>query len=112
MSQTPYTYERPPARPNSGLAIGSLIASILGLTFVPTIGSIVGVILGYMARRQIEESGGAVGGEGLAKAGIVIGWIGVGLTVLGICIVVFFFVLVPLLGVGGASACAVLENIQ
>lgn len=81
-----------PSRPSSGLAIGSLISSILGLTFLPTIGSIVGLVLGYMARRQIEESMDRMGGEGMAKAGIIIGWIGVGLAVLGVCLVVVFFV--------------------
>ncbi|HEY77158.1 MAG TPA: DUF4190 domain-containing protein, partial [Thermoflexia bacterium] len=78
-----------------------------GLTFVPTIGSIVGVILGYMAKRQIAESGGAMGGEGLAKAGIIIGWVGIGLTVLFICLWVGFIAL----GIGGGM-CASLGNIQ
>ncbi|MGD1991599.1 MAG: DUF4190 domain-containing protein [Anaerolineae bacterium] len=87
-----------PSRPSSGLAIGSLISSILGLTFLPTIGSIVGLVLGYMARRQIEESMGRMGGEGMAKAGIIIGWIGVGLAVLGICLVVVAFVFLGGLG--------------
>lgn len=87
-----------PSPPNSGLAIGSLIASILGLTALPTIGSIVGLILGYMARRQIEESMGRMGGEGMAKAGIIIGWVGVGLTVLGVCLVVASFLLFGGLG--------------
>jgi len=108
MEQQPYSYSPTPAPPTSGLAIGSLVASILGLTLIPTIGSIVGLILGYMAKRQIAESAGTVGGEGVAKAGIIIGWVGVGLTVLGICLVVAFFVL----GLGGAGACAALGNVQ
>lgn len=103
MTYEPYSYQQP-APPTSGLAIGSLVASILGLTLVPTIGSIVGVILGYMAKRQIAESGGTVGGEGMAKAGIIIGWVGIGLTVLGICAFIAIF--------GGAGACASLGNIQ
>ncbi|MBP8182051.1 MAG: DUF4190 domain-containing protein, partial [Acidimicrobiia bacterium] len=32
--------------------------------------------LGYAARRQIFASNGAEGGDGLALAGIVLGWIG------------------------------------
>jgi hypothetical protein len=71
---------------NSTMAIISLVAGILGLTFVPLIGSIVAVITGPMAKKEIRESGGALGGEGLATAGVIMGWIGIGLTVLAICI--------------------------
>lgn len=106
MSQEPYSYQ-PSAPPTNGLAIGSLVASILGLTFVPAIGSIIGVILGYMAKRQIAESGGTVGGEGIAKAGIIIGWIGIGLTVLAVCL----WVALTALGIGGGM-CASMGNIQ
>jgi len=107
VEQKPYVYQQPPSPPTSGLAIGSLVASILGLTFVPTIGCIVGLILGYMAKRQIAESQGTMGGDGLAKAGIIIGWVGVGLTVLGICIWLVVFV-----GFGGLGACAAFGNVQ
>lgn len=106
MEQRPYPYGYP-APPTNGLAVASLIASILGLTIVPTIGSIVGVIMGYAAKRQIEESGGAQGGEGLAKAGIIVGWVGIGLAALGICLALAWFLLA-----GGLTACAALGNIQ
>lgn len=81
----------------NGMAIGSLVASILGLVCFYFIGPIIGVILGYMARKQIRESGGAQGGEGMAMAGIIIGWIGIALSVLGM---VFFF---AVLGAGFAT---------
>jgi uncharacterized membrane protein len=45
------------------------------------LGSIVGVVLGLVARAQIRRSGGSQTGEGLALAGIVIGCIFVLLTV-------------------------------
>jgi hypothetical protein len=105
MEQTPYSYQEPAGPENSGLAIGSLVASILGLTFVPFVGSIAGLIMGYMAKRQIEESAGTLGGEGLAKAGIIIGWVGIGLTVVGVCIWLFV-----VLGFGGLGFCAALGN--
>ena len=89
----------PYSPPTSSMAIVSLIAGILGLTFVPMIGSIVAVITGPMAKKEIRESRGAVGGEGLATAGGILGWIGIGLTVLGLCILCIFAVatLLPLL---------------
>lgn len=76
----------PAGPPNSTTAIISLIAGILGLTVLPFIGSIVAVITGPMAKREIAESGGGLSGEGLATAGTVLGWIGIGLAVLGCCI--------------------------
>jgi hypothetical protein len=86
--------------PNSSMAIISLIAGILGFTFFPLMGSIVAVITGYMARKEIQESAGTIGGEGLATAGLVMGWIGIGLTAIGLCIAGFFigisFCFVPL----------------
>jgi len=70
------------APPTSGLAIASLILGIGGLTFLPLLGSIVAVILGYMARGEIRRSPGQVTGDGVALVGLVLGWIGIGLTVL------------------------------
>ena len=68
----------------SGKAIASLIFSILG----SGIFSIVGLILGYQAKREIDESGGRITGRGLALAGIIIGWVGLALTVLGIVLII------------------------
>ncbi len=70
---------------SSSSATLSMIAGILGLTLFPFIGSIVAVVAGYAARREIRAADGALGGEGLATAGIVLGWIGIGLMVLGLC---------------------------
>ena len=93
--------------PNSGMAIVSLIAGILGLTFFPVIGSIVAVITGYMAQKEIRESAGAKGGSGMATAGLVMGWIGIGLMLIGICIACALFgLLIPLgiLSIGDYSS--------
>ena len=73
--------------PNSNLALISLIAGILGLTIFPLIGSIVALVIGYMAKKEIQESMGSLGGDGMVKAGIILGWIGIGLGVVSICIV-------------------------
>jgi hypothetical protein len=72
---------------NSTLAIISLVAGILGLTFFPLLGCIVAIITGFLARKEIKESSGALGGEGIATAGLVLGFIGIGLGALGFCIV-------------------------
>ena len=63
---------RPMVQKTNGSAIASLVLSILGLF---GIGSLLGIIFGHRARREIRASGGYEGGEGLATAGIVIGWV-------------------------------------
>ena len=68
----------------NGKAITSLILGILGLVFCPLLASIAALIVGYQARTEIDQSQGYQGGRGLAVAGIVLGWVGVGLVVLGI----------------------------
>lgn len=71
--------------PNSTMAIVSLIMGILGLTFFPVIGSIIALFTGYMAKKEIHESPGLLAGEGMATAGIILGWIGVLFLVLFAC---------------------------
>lgn len=89
-----YHYGQPSgyAPRTSASAVASLVLGILGLVQVlPLIGSIGALILGYAAKNEIARSNGMVGGEGLAKGGIILGWIGVGLAIIGICLVVLVF---------------------
>ena len=68
--------------PANGMAVASMVLGILGLFFLFGIGPLLALIFGYQSKRQIEESGGTQGGLGLAIAGIVTGWVGVGIVVL------------------------------
>jgi hypothetical protein len=76
------------------MALISLISGILGLTLIPFIGSVVAVITGPMAKKEIQASNGSLSGDGLATAGIILGWIGIALGVLTACGVGLVF-LVP-----------------
>jgi hypothetical protein len=82
----PYGYlAAPPERKNNGLAIAALVVScvgVLGLCVYGLGGCIgaIGAILGHVARRQIRERG--EGGDGMALAGVIVGWIATGLFVL------------------------------
>ena len=67
----------------NGLAIASLICSCAGLFFVP---AIPGIVLGFVARAQIKRSNGAQRGDGLAIAGILVGFGWLVLLALGIAL--------------------------
>ncbi len=74
----------PPASPrSSGMAIASMVLGILWLYWV---GSVLALIFGYIGKSSIDRSGGMESGRGMALAGIVLGWVGVGLLVLIIII--------------------------
>jgi hypothetical protein len=58
----------------NGLAIASFVCGLLFfLWFVP---SILAVVFGHLARRQLRDAGGHQRGAGLATAGLVLGWLG------------------------------------
>ena len=74
-------------RGTNTMAIVSLILSLVGL--VTGITAPIGAVLGHMARKQIRETGEE--GDGLALAGIIIGWVLTGLFVLACCVVGVIF---------------------
>jgi hypothetical protein len=59
----------------SGMAIASLVCGILALCIA--VPGLLGVIFGILALREINRSGGAIGGTGLAIGGLVTSAIGV-----------------------------------
>ena len=80
--------------PTSTLAIVSLVSAILGFTFVPIIGTIVALITGYMARSETRAIPARASGDGLATAGIIMGWVQVALAVITVCCAIAYFVFV------------------
>lgn len=62
------------------LAIVALVTGIAGLTVIPFVSSIVAVVTGHMARKEVRRTGEQ--GDGLALAGLITGYIGIGLGVL------------------------------
>ena len=49
-------YQTPPAKPNSNLALASLILGILGWTLLPGLASIGAIITGHMAKNEIKKA--------------------------------------------------------
>ena len=92
--QGPRYYPYPVAPPTNGLAIASLVCSIAGVA--TCVSAPVGAVLGHVARRQIRERGEA--GDGLALAGIIVGWILTGLLVAYLLVMA----VIVLLGMSGA----------
>lgn len=62
-----------PAAKTNTLAIVGLVLSIIGC-------SVVGIILGFVAKNQIKQTG--EGGDGIATAAIVIGFVWIALNFL------------------------------
>jgi hypothetical protein len=70
------------------LAVVSLVLSILGLVGVlPLVGSIGGIVSGNIARKEILANPDLHSGEGMARAGVVLGWVGVGMALLLGCLI-------------------------
>ena len=75
----------------SGKAIASLVLGIGGFVIFPVVLSILAIVFGRSAKREIAERPG-LGGSGLATAGIVLGWVGVALTVVAVLFVLLVVV--------------------
>jgi hypothetical protein len=67
-----------PASTN-GFAVASLVVGLLWLLWV---GSVLALVFGFVAKRQIRERGQS--GDGIATAGIVLGSIGVAFLLLSV----------------------------
>ena len=83
----------PPPPTTSTLAIVSLISGIVTWFLLPFIAAVVAVITGHMAKNEIKKSNGMLGGNGMATAGLVLGYIQLGL---GLCVCVVVGVMLAL----------------
>ncbi|CAN5557412.1 DUF4190 domain-containing protein [Microbacterium sp.] len=81
-----------PAKTNT-LAIVSLVSSLIGIFIIPLLGSLAGIITGHISLGQVKKTGEQ--GRGLALAGTIIGYVGLGFIVIGL--IVFLAFLLPLI---------------
>lgn len=75
----------------SGKAIASLVLGIGGFVIFPVVLSILAIVFGRSAKREIAERPG-LGGAGLATAGIVLGWVGLALVALAVLLFILLVV--------------------
>jgi hypothetical protein len=80
-------------RRTSGAAIASLVLGIVGVTVFPLIPSVLALVFGSRARDEMRADP-AVSGEGLATAGVILGWIGVAISLIGLLFLVVALVVV------------------
>ena len=83
----------PPAQPTSTLAIVSLISGIVSWFLIPFVAAVVAIITGHMAKNEIKKSNGMISGNGMATAGLVLGYIQIGL---GVCVCLVVAVMLAL----------------
>ena len=69
-----------PAGRTSGLGIASMVLGILWLFWL---GSLLAVIFGHISLSQIRKDS-SISGRGMAIAGLTLGWIGIGVLLIGL----------------------------
>ena len=88
---TPPAAPAAPGKPTSSMAIISLVAGILGWTLLPFLGSVAAVVTGHMARSEIRRAPERLEGDGLAIAGLVLGYLSIAMAVLVVFAIFLFF---------------------
>ena len=96
LSLPPIWVLKPRAKPSGGaaygqpqtnnLAVASMICGIVQFFGFWLLGTIPAIVLGHMARKQIRQRNEQ--GAGMALAGLILGYVGVALTVIVVIIIV------------------------
>jgi len=86
------------------LAVVSLVTGIVGWVAMPVVASLAAIVTGHMARKQIRERHGTETGDGLALAGLVLGYLSLVFGIIGIVFAVLM--IVGTIGLGFLSALA------
>jgi len=92
------SYQPPQRSSTSSLAIVSLIFGVLAWCMLPFVGALVAVICGHLARNEIRRApvDQRIEGDGMAIAGMVLGYVQLVLSVLA----VFFLIAALVFGPG------------
>ena len=64
----------------------------LSVSCLSPLGWLIGTILGYMAKNQVIQD--QYGNKGVANAGLILNSIGLGLTILGVCVILVYAIMV------------------
>lgn len=88
-------------RTNS-LAIASLVTGILSWVLCPFLAAVLAVIFGHVARGQVKQSG--EGGGGMALAGLILGYVNIGLSAVFVVFYILFFGLTLFIAANGGTS--------
>jgi hypothetical protein len=94
----PYSFQTSAQPRRNSMATASLVCG-LGQMFFPPFPTIAAIVLGHKARRQIRQTGEQ--GDGFAVAGLILGYIGLGVVLLAVLAVLFLVVVNTSSGGGG-----------
>lgn len=86
-TQTSFSASSLPVQ-TSSLAIVSLVSGIACWLVLPVLGAIIAVITGHMARKEIRDSAGRLTGMEMANTGMILGYVHLALSIVGICLIV------------------------
>lgn len=75
----------------STTAIISLVFGILSWFALPLVGAVVAIVTGHVARSEIRRAPDAVEGDGMAVAGLALGWANLAVVALGLMMFLFVF---------------------
>ncbi|AOH36765.1 DUF4190 domain-containing protein [Luteimonas sp. JM171] len=76
-----------PHRQTSALAVISLVTGILGVFPAPFLASVVAVVTGHLARAEIRRAPERFEGDGMALAGLVLGYLMIAIALAGVALV-------------------------
>ena len=88
MDQPNLSESTPPDLPTSTMAVVSLISGIVGILFFPFVGGIIAIVTGNMARKETRSYPPTHSGDGMATAGMVMGWLSLLLWIIVCCLIV------------------------
>jgi hypothetical protein len=86
-------------KPTSTYAILSLTFGVIAWLMAPLLGAIVAVVCGHLARAEIRRSPHPLEGDGMAIAGLILGYLQIALALmLALLVAIFFGGLVAFIG--------------
>ena len=77
----------------SSMAVVSLVLGIASYFLIPLLGAIAAIITGNLARKEIQQDPKNLSGEGMARWGMILGWVNIGISVIGMCFVIAIVIL-------------------
>jgi hypothetical protein len=83
------------------LAIASLVLGILSIVCLGLLSGIPGIVCGHMGLKSIKNSNGALTGQGIGVAGLILSYLGTLLSLLGLALFALW-----VLFVGSVFACS------